>query len=138
MTALIDINVVLDVLLDRQPWVQDSSAVWNACDEGRITGYLSAITITTIFYVVQRAAGYPQAIAAVDSCLEAFEIAPVYRESLLAARQMTGSDYEDNVQIACAITSFLDCITTRDPGDFAHSVIPVVSPKELMERLARP
>jgi predicted nucleic acid-binding protein len=38
MTALLDTNIVLDVLLDRQPFVVESKAVWQACDAGRLTG----------------------------------------------------------------------------------------------------
>jgi predicted nucleic acid-binding protein len=134
-TVLIDTNVVLDVILDREPFVADSSDVWIACDAGRFAGYVSAISLPTIYYVVRQARGRDVALRAVDQCLAAFEIAPVYRESLEAARGFDGADFEDDVQIACAVTSLLEFIVTRNPADFVKSPIPVVSPAEFMSRL---
>ena len=49
MNALIDTNVVLDVLLNRSPFVVDSAEVWRACDAGRFIGYITATTLTTIY-----------------------------------------------------------------------------------------
>src|SRR3954452_11997573 len=42
MNVLIDVNVALDVLLEREPWLADSQAVWDASHQGRITGDLIA------------------------------------------------------------------------------------------------
>lgn len=91
--------------------------------------------MTTVYYIVERAAGRDAALNAVDRCLAAFEVAPVYRETVEAARRLAGPDFEDNVQIACAATSFLDCIVTRDPRGFGTSPIPVLSPRQFLERL---
>jgi len=135
MNVLLDTNIVLDVLLDRVPHVHDSGAIWRACDAGRCSGYISATCLTTIYYVVGRSAGRDAALSAVDRCLAAFEVAPVYRETLEAARRLAGADFEDDVQIACAMTSFLDCIVTRDPHGFATSSVPVLSPGLFLDHL---
>jgi predicted nucleic acid-binding protein len=132
MTALLDTNVVLDVLLDRQPFVVDSKAVWQACDDGKLTGYITATTLTTIYYIVEKTRDRASAVAAIDTCLGAFEIGPVYRETLLAARKLNGPDFEDDVQMAVAVTSFLDCIITRNIRDFQASPIKVYSPADFL------
>ncbi len=41
MRVLFDTNVLLDVLLNRDPWVTESSAVWQANDEGQIVGHIT-------------------------------------------------------------------------------------------------
>lgn len=56
MRVLLDTNVVLDVLLNRETWVKDSAAVWQASDQGRIIGHITATTLTDIFYVSRRLA----------------------------------------------------------------------------------
>lgn len=132
MTALLDTNVVLDVLLDRQPFVTESKAVWQACDAGRLRGYITATTITTIYYIVEKTKDRSSATAAVDICLSAFEIGPVYRETIVAARKLGGVDFEDDLQIATAVTSFLDCIVTRNIRDFKTSLIKIYLPADLM------
>ena len=49
MRILFDTNIILDVLLNREPWVNQAQAIWQANDEGRISGYLVASTVTDIF-----------------------------------------------------------------------------------------
>ncbi|HJT34912.1 MAG TPA: PIN domain-containing protein [Pirellulales bacterium] len=54
MTPLLDINVVLDVLLLRQPWYSNSAQVWDAHRDGRISAAIAAFTIPTVFYIMRR------------------------------------------------------------------------------------
>lgn len=49
MRVLLDTNIILDVLLDREPFVTDSAAIWAACDSARLVGVLPASTLTDIF-----------------------------------------------------------------------------------------
>jgi len=72
---------------------------------------------------------------AVQVCLEAFEIVPVDRAALERAQQLSASDFEDNVQIACAEAGQLDAIVTRDALSFAASPVAILSPAECRQRL---
>jgi hypothetical protein len=47
---LLDINVVLDVALNRMPFVVDAALALAAIDRGRAQGYVAAHTVTTVFY----------------------------------------------------------------------------------------
>jgi predicted nucleic acid-binding protein len=136
MNVLTDINVLLDVFLNRAAWLADSAAVLQANHDGRITLHVSASALPTIFYIVRRHAGLPQAMTVVDECLKAFRIVPVTGTTLALARTWLGNDYEDNVQIACAVEARLDAIVTRDPRGFAGSPIPVLTPADLVARLS--
>ena len=136
MNILLDINVVLDVLLNRAPWVSESSAVWDAHRDGRFSAHVAAFSLPTIFYIVCKHNDLAKAHDAVRVCLETLEIAPVVRSTLELARSQPLSDYEDNLQIACAIEAQLDAIVTRDPAGFAQSPVPVMTPAELLKRLA--
>ena len=135
MRVLLDTNVVLDVLLKREPWVSDSAAAWRASDEGRIIGHITATTLTDIFYVARRLTGLDVARQAVRTCLDAFEVCIVDREALEKAEAMAGSDFEDNLQIACAVIATLDAIITRNKDDFEGAPIPALSPSELLAKL---
>jgi predicted nucleic acid-binding protein len=68
MNVLLDTNIVLDVLLKREPWVLDSQRIWHACDEQRIQGYLIASTLTDIFYIARKLVGREAALEAVELC----------------------------------------------------------------------
>ena len=137
MHILFDTNVILDVLLNREPWVQDSSALWRASDEGRIVGYAVASTFTDIFYIARRIAGKEKARSAIRICLDAFVICPVNREALERAEAMGGDDFEDNLQAACAELMGLDAIATRNVDDFRGSSVQAFTPADILSRLRR-
>jgi predicted nucleic acid-binding protein len=128
MKILIDTNIILDVLLNRAPWVTDSQAIWDACDKGKATGYVTATTLTNIFYIAKRATNLAQAQQAVRLCLDTFTVCPVDQDVLERAYQIFSKDFEDDVQIACAVLSGLDAIITRNTADFSHATIPVFTP----------
>lgn len=137
MRILLDANVVLDVLLEREPFVDDARRVWEAADEGAFEACIATFTLPTIHYICRRHAGPEAAAVAVDICLEAFETCALYRECILAARRMDGDDFEDNLQVACAMTDFVQGIVTRDPRGFAKAPIRVYTPAELLAILRR-
>lgn len=133
--VLIDTNVVLDVLLGRQAHVRDSAAVWGASDDGLFDGCIASFSIPTIYYVCRKHQDEAAALAAVDLCVESFEIAPLYRECVLAARRMGMSDFEDGLQVATAITDFSQGIVTRNVTDFATSPLRVYTPRQFLATL---
>jgi predicted nucleic acid-binding protein len=133
--VLLDTNIVLDVMLAREPFLLDSKAVWQACDDGRINGYILASALTDIFYIARKVAGRDSARQAVEVCLAAFAVCPVNQTVLEQALQLPGSDFEDNVQIAAAVQSAMDAIVTRNPDDFAHAPLVVISPAALVTQM---
>ena len=135
MRILIDTNVMLDVLLNRDPWVAQSSAVWQANDEEQIVGYIMACAIADIFYIARRLTTLETARAAVRISLEAFEVCAVDMQILEQAEALPGSDFEDNLQIACANLAGLDAIVTRDKSGFQAAATPVLTPAELLMQL---
>ncbi len=101
-----------------------------------LTGYLTATTFTDIFYIAKRQQDVTKAATAVDTCLQTFEVCSVNRQSLLLARTLPGSDFEDNLQIACATLSALDGIVTRDPKGFQAITIPIWTPAQALAHLS--
>lgn len=103
IAALVDTNVLLDVLLAREPWVHDSKATWDASDAGRFDGYISAISLPNVFYIARKIVGLEKAHAGMHLLLEAYEILPISRATLEAATALPGNDFEDKLQLASAL-----------------------------------
>ena len=137
MTILLDLNVLLDALLGREPWRAEADAIWDANRDGRIDAWMSAAALPTLFCVVRKQADLARAHLAVTNCLRSLEIVPVNRTTLELATTFPSSDFEDNLQIACAVESRLDVIVTRNPRDFAGSPVLVLTPAELLARLPK-
>ena len=48
MILLIDANILLDVLMNRQDFVKDSSMIWKLCETNQAKGYISVLTIANL------------------------------------------------------------------------------------------
>jgi len=136
MKVLIDTNIVLDVMLKREPWLADSQRIWQACDDGRLQGYIVASTLTDIYYIARKMVGREVALAGVEVCLITFVIAPIDRTVVERAIQLVGRDFEDNIQIAVALQTNVDAIVTRNPNHFLNAVIPVLTPQTLLAQFS--
>jgi predicted nucleic acid-binding protein len=134
--VLIDTNIVLDFLLQREPFLQDAEAVFQAIDSGRVVGYVTATTLTDIFYIARRhTRSVEQARQAVLETLTVMVICPVNRAIVESAFTSGRDDFEDAVQIACAVAQGLEAILTRDQQGFRSSAVPVLSVSQLLEQL---
>jgi predicted nucleic acid-binding protein len=136
MRVLVDTNIMLDALLEREPFFGDARALMEAIDSGQIVGYVTATTITNIFYIVRRQTrSIERATLAVSETLAAMQICLVDRDILEAAFAFNMRDFEDAVQLACAIAENLEAIITRNPQDFEGAALPILSARELLESL---
>ncbi|NJK68638.1 MAG: PIN domain-containing protein [Oscillatoriales cyanobacterium RU_3_3] len=136
MRVLIDTNIVLDFLLQREPFFQDADLLFQSIDAGQVVGYVTATTLTDIFYISRKhTRSIEQARQAVSATLTAMVICPVNRAVLESAFNSGLADFEDAVQIFCAVAQGLDAILTRDARGFLNSPVPVLSIQELLVHL---
>ncbi|MBM4329556.1 MAG: PIN domain-containing protein [Deltaproteobacteria bacterium] len=135
MKVIFDTNVVLDVLLDREPFATSAALLFSKVERGELFGCLCATTITTIHYLVYKALGIRQARKHVGSLLSLFEIAPVNRAVLEGALKSDFEDFEDAVIHEASIHAGVQALVTRDVNGFRPATIPVYSPDELMSAL---
>ncbi len=136
MNVLFDTNVVLDVLLGREPFVHDSAQTMALVERGEVRGSLCATTVTTLFYLCHRALDVRQARIHVGALLDLFDVAPVTRVVLAEALEAAFADYEDAVLHAAARHAGCHAIVTRNVRDFAAASLPIYVPRELL--LTRP
>jgi predicted nucleic acid-binding protein len=128
--VLLDVNVVLDVLLDRRPFATAASLVWSAVEEGKAVGLLSAHALTTIHYLNAREVGPRDARDTTEALLSVFEVAAVDGPVLNAALALEWNDFEDAVTAAAGRRARCDALVTRNPRDFKRSPVRVLTPAE--------
>ena len=131
MRILIDTNVVLDLLQEREPFVENAARLFERIDAGEIEGFITATTITNIYYIVRKVAGRVVAQDAIAQILSDLNICAVDLNVLEQALALNFEDFEDAVQYACAVVHNLDAIVTRDLSGFVNAEIPVVLPENL-------
>ena len=136
MQVLIDTNVLLDFLLEREPFQQDAAKLFEAIESGQIIGHITATTLTDIFYIARKHTHSLELTReAVSNALDTMNICSVNRSVLESAFASGLTDFEDAVQIYSAIAQSLDAIATRDAKGFVSSSIPVYAVQELLEKL---
>jgi predicted nucleic acid-binding protein len=126
--VLLDLNILLDVLLDRQPHSEASLALWAAALRAEIQVLFPAHGVTTVFYVTSRERGAAFARAAVTELLTVASIAPVDEGTLRRALTLGWRDFEDAVCAAAAEAASCSLLVTRDAEGFKHSPVLVVDP----------
>ena len=129
MTVLIDTNVILDVLLQRQQFIQASAGVILLSEKNIIEGYVTASAITDIFYVTNNTYKDKQkTMNLLKSVLKTVNIAAVTGEEIYRALDLNWNDFEDAVQYTAGEHIQADYIITRDLGGYEGSSIPVIQP----------
>ncbi|HEX9926678.1 MAG TPA: PIN domain-containing protein [Anaerolineae bacterium] len=138
MRVLFDTNIILDLFLDRAPFADEAAKLWQANADGRVEGYVSAITPVNLFFIARRLRDRSTAFQAVAEVLAVMSICPVDQMALESALTLPFSDYEDAVQHASAISSGIDAIVTRNTKDFTGATVSVFVPADLLSRLPPP
>lgn len=135
MKLLLDVNVVLDVLLAREPWYREAARLLSAIESGRARGYLAAHSITTIHYIVSANRDRQAAVAAVSDLLGLLTVVPADADDFRQALALDLRDFEDAVQAVCALKVEADAIVTRNEADFRGQPIPADPPGVVLARL---
>lgn len=136
MRLFLDINVVLDVLANREPWVEDSAAVLSLMDHPGVEGLIAAHSVTTLYYLSAKHLGHKAAVAALIALLEHLSVTPLDQDILLRALSLGWADVEDAVQGLSAQRAQADYLVTRNPTDFEAASVLVVTPRQLLATLA--
>jgi predicted nucleic acid-binding protein len=133
MTVLIDTNVILDILEKREPFFQDSFAVFQQMVVSQHKSLFSASSVKDVFYLVKRHTGSIEtAKAAVTKLLTLVHICDTTADDIKMARTFTMADFEDAVLAATGVRENADCIISRNIKDFTGSPIKVISPADFI------
>jgi len=137
MAALVDTNVVLDMLAKREPWYRSVSNLLFLCAQGKCQLALSGSTITDIYYLINKYGdkNTENSREVIRKLLEFFSVVEVGFPECCIALTSKVADYEDAVLAEAARRAKLDCIITRNKSGFSHATIPVFSPDEYLHGL---
>lgn len=135
MKVLIDTNVILDVLANRKEFVNDSSKILKLCEVNELKGYVSALSIPNIVYILRKELNGEKVKDIIDELSLMLDIVDLKSEDLKRAAQLNFEDYEDEVQSCQASRIKADYIVTRNIKDYKNSKIMAIKPAELLERI---
>ena len=135
MRLMIETNILLDVLVKREPFYEASREVLRLCEEKKVQGFLSASAATDIFYLVRRHLhSTNSAYKCLGYVLDILKVLTVTNEDVINAYTKKAHDFEDCLLAVCAASNKCDYIITRNKRDFEEFNIETFSPEELLSR----
>ena len=132
MRAFIDTCVVIDALQSREPFSKDAQDIFLAAANNLFLGYISAKSVTDVYYLMHRHTHDDKASR--DILNKLFALFDVLDTAGIDCRKAVLSP-EDAVMVETALRSEVDCIVTRNLRDFTKSPVPVYEPKAFLKLL---
>lgn len=136
MALLIDTNILIDVLCEREEFYLESKKVFDLCCSRKTKGIIAAHSITNIFYILRKGYTDEQRRNLLLSLFKYFNISSVDEQKLRSALIRSDfKDFEDCLQNECAVEEKADCIITRNKKDFENADVKVYTPKEFIKMM---
>ncbi len=133
MRILIDTNIVLDVMLKREPFYKMSLEILGLVKRDDVEEYISASTVTDIYYLAYRQLRDKGIVKnLMKELLTVVSVASVSGQEIENAISLEWNDFEDSVQYSVAYLQEMDGIVTRNPNDYREAKIKVWKPEELL------
>ncbi len=135
MLVLIDANVILDILEERDPFYESSREVLSLCATRKINGCIALHSVSNIFYILRKHYSAENRRRLLLGILDFLQVVNVDHENVRRALERNDfSDFEDCLQDECAVQNSADYIITRNIDDFSNSNISAVTPSDFLKR----
>lgn len=136
LTILIDTNVLIDFLIDREPFTKNAGEIIKKSQDKVINAYLAAHSITNIFYILRKIYSVTERKQRLLDLCRIISVVNIGYELVLNALSNNDlDDVEDCLQAECANVIKADYIVTRNIKDFSYSKVPVILPENLLKLL---
>ena len=134
MVILLDTNVIIDSLAQREPFMKHAKEILQKCRNGEITGYIAAYTVPTIFYILQKEFSVSERRDMLSKLCGFIDIAGINKQHVINAIENEHfDDLEDCLQAECAASVGADYIVTRNMDDFTNSPVPAIAPEHFLK-----
>jgi len=133
-SIFIDTDVVLDFLLDREPFSTFASIIFSQSEDNQIKAYISPLTFSNCYYILRKLASHNKVIKNLQKLLLITNITSISKQDVVLALNSNFTDLEDALQHFSAIShSKIDVILTRNLRDYKNSEVPVMTPETYLK-----
>ena len=132
---LIDTNILLDYLLEREPFFEDAKKIVVSCAEGKIKGCIAAHSIPNMFFILRKDYNATERREVLSNLCSIFDVEGIDKAKLLSGlANEVFSDFEDCLQMECAKSYGADYIVTRNVDDYSESDVKAIEPRDYLKR----
>jgi predicted nucleic acid-binding protein len=133
---LLDTDVILDFLLDRKPFSDDTLQVLLKCENKELQAFVTPVIVANTYYLLRQKASHVYVIEQLKRLLTIISVLSMDQRQVLSALDSKFTDFEDALQYFSALQhTKIEAILTRNTKDFKLSELPVFTPKEFLATL---
>jgi len=128
----IDSDIILDVVLQREPFFKSSQKVMAYIEKNKFQGFTSALILANCFYIISNIKNKELAENAISKIRSILTILPFTDKEIGESLNSGFKDFEDGVQYFVALNNGIDTIITRNISDYKEMHLNVFKPKEFL------
>lgn len=133
MDILLDSNVILDWLQQREPFYQNARKIVESCMFGNLNGFVSSHSLCDMYYILRKDFSVEQRLSFIRLVSERCTVIAEDESDFAAVTNNPATkDLEDGLQMQCAFRCGLDYIVTRNIKDFDASSVPAILPADFV------
>jgi predicted nucleic acid-binding protein len=129
----LDTDVILDLLLRREPFFDAAADLFLAMQDARIEGCVSPLIFSNLFYILRQQMSAPEAVSTLRKLKLLVQVLPVDEKVLDLALASSFTDFEDAIQYYTALVHDLGAVVTRNKRDYREAKIPILDARECVE-----
>ncbi|WP_038108096.1 type II toxin-antitoxin system VapC family toxin [Treponema pedis] len=135
MRILIDTNIIIDLVQDREPYSENALRIINSCITRENIGYISSHSLIDLFFILRKDKTVKERKALILNLCKFFNIVAEENEYFVSVcNNNDWNDLEDGLQMKCAEAESLDYIITRDrENGFKNSPVKTINPEEFLK-----
>jgi predicted nucleic acid-binding protein len=139
MIVYFDTNVIVDVLLKREPFFKASFEALSKIADKTATGIIGASAITDIYYIVNKELkDKEKSLKLIFNILKILLLVETAPEDIFMAKNLSMQDFEDSVISAIAKRNDANYIITRNIDDFENSPVATITPSDFIRLYSEP
>lgn len=133
---LIDTDVILDFFFDRKPFSEDASQILSLCEKKDIKGYVTAIMLSNIYYLLRKTAKHEKVVESLKMLLKIIDVSTTAKEAVMNALYSDFKDFEDALQNFSALQEKeIKIIITRNTKDYKTSSLSIMTPEMYLKTI---
>lgn len=128
--VLIDTDVILDFLFERQPFSDDASEILSLCEFAVIEGFVTAAMLSNIYYLLRKTAKHETVIESLKKLMTILNVLTTDKPTVLEALDSGFKDFEDALQnFSAQNNATIKIILTRNIKDYKTSRLSIMTPE---------
>lgn len=133
--AYIDCNILLDWLLDREPFSSYSAKIVELTENKKIISLVSPLTLANSYYIITKEINKKIADEFISDCLRIFPVIGITSKNVEEAVLNRYKDFEDDIHTSIAAENNVDYLVTRNKKDFRSEKFKVVNAEEFLKKI---